>query len=106
MYNITELFFLIILPFARIGYRCYSDTNPYLLQTKLSGFFIAASRFKKPNKGQGNNNSNIVFGSTSNWKSRPAGVARGSKKANVKVDIDEYYSEEKDDDEEEYSNQA
>jgi hypothetical protein len=31
-------------------------------------------------------------------------VVRGSKKANVKVDIDEDYSKEEDDDEEEYSN--
>jgi hypothetical protein len=55
MYNITELFFLIILPFARIGYRCYSDTNPDLLQTKLSEE-IAASRFMNSKKAQGSNN--------------------------------------------------
>ena len=103
MYNITELFFLIILPFARIGYRCYSDTNPDLLQTKLSEE-IAASRFMNSKKAQGSNNWNIVFGSTSNRKSRLTGVVRGSKKANVKVDIDEDYSKEEDDDEEEYSN--
>ena len=60
----------------------------------------------KTKKALGSNNWNIVFGSTSNRKSKLTGVARGSKKENVKIDIDEDYSEEEDDDEEEYSNKA